>query len=553
MSIHHALTSSAVWLVCTTSLLASVQDQAGGTESYVDRVKREGAYLELSLKDAIRLALLNNLEIQIENYNEELNRELILGTKGFYDPLLILEVGWDSRRNPTSSILDAGRGVSINTFQSVGFSSILQQNVQSGGQFRLSFDNNRSTTNSLFRFMNPSFGSNFDLSFTQPLWRGFLKTQTERQLKLHNLDHRISDSQFKQKVSEIIQQVENQFWELVFAVENHETRRQSMELAALQCRNNERRVQVGVLAPIEITSSQAEVATREQEMIQGEVQIINAQNGLKRLLAADNQSSLWNLTLLPTDRPQMQPIGITLPDAISMALERRPELEQIQLELEKVGVDRDYYRKETKPQVNLVANLASTGRAGQIFQDILADTDGDGVPDTRVGRSSDLSNPFFGGLGSAWSQVFGYDYINYGVALNLQVPLRNRTDEAQLAQVGINERRYFSRLKNQQQLILVEVRNSFEEIAIQGKRLDAARVARRLSEEQLQGENKRFEAGLSTNFELLRYQRDLAQAQVQELRALVDYQLAVTALQKAMYTIVDERDLVVARRNGEAP
>ena len=492
MSIHHALTSSAVWLVCTTSLLASVQDQAGGTESYVDRVKREGAYLELSLKDAIRLALLNNLEIQIENYNEELNRELILGTKGFYDPLLILEVGWDSRRNPTSSILDAGRGVSINTFQSVGFSSILQQNVQSGGQFRLSFDNNRSTTNSLFRFMNPSFGSNFDLSFTQPLWRGFLKTQTERQLKLHNLDHRISDSQFKQKVSEIIQQVENQFWELVFAVENHETRRQSMELAALQCRNNERRVQVGVLAPIEITSSQAEVATREQEMIQGEVQIINAQNGLKRLLAADNQSSLWNLTLLPTDRPQMQPIGITLPDAISMALERRPELEQIQLELEKVGVDRDYYRKETKPQVNLVANLASTGRAGQIFQDILADTDGDGVPDTRVGRSSDLSNPFFGGLGSAWSQVFGYDYINYGVALNLQVPLRNRTDEAQLAQVGINERRYFSRLKNQQQLILVEVRNSFEEIAIQGKRLDATRVARRLSEEQLQGENKTF-------------------------------------------------------------
>ena len=553
MSIHHALTLSAVWLVCTASLLVSVQDQAGGTESYVDRVKREGAYLELSLKDAIRLALLNNLEIQIENYNEELNRELILGTKGFYDPLLILEVGWDSRRNPTSSILDAGRGVSINTFQSVGFSSILQQNVQSGGQFRLSFDNNRSTTNSLFRFMNPSFGSNFDLSFTQPLWRGFLKTQTERQLKLHNLDHRISDSQFKQKVSEIIQQVENQFWELVFAVENHETRRQSMELAALQCRNNERRVQVGVLAPIEITSSQAEVATREQEMIQGEVQIINAQNGLKRLLAADNQSSLWNLTLLPTDRPQMQPIGITLPDAISMALERRPELEQIQLELEKVGVDRDYYRKETKPQVNLVANLASTGRAGQIFQDILADTDGDGVPDTRVGRSSDLSNPFFGGLGSAWSQVFGYDYINYGVALNLQVPLRNRTDEAQLAQVGINERRYFSRLKNQQQLILVEVRNSFEEIAIQGKRLDAARVARRLSEEQLQGENKRFEAGLSTNFELLRYQRDLAQAQVQELRALVDYQLAVTALQKAMYTIVDERDLVVARRNGEAP
>ena len=552
MSIQYALTSSAVWLVCAVSLLGAAQDQLGGTESYVERVKR-GAHLELSLKDAIRMALLNNLEIQIENYNEELNRELILGTQGFYDPLLILEVGWDSRENPTSSILDAGRGVSVNTFKSLAFSSTLQQNVQGGGQLRLSFDNNRSTTNSLFSFMNPSFGSSFDVAFTQPLWRGFLKTETERQLKLYNLDHRISDSQFKQKVSEIIQQVENQFWELVFAVENHETRRRSMELAALQYRNNERRVQVGVLAPIEITSSQAEVATREQEMIQAEVQIINSQNGLKRLLAADNQSSLWNLTLLPTDRPQMQPLGITLPEAITMALERRPELEQIQLELEKVDVDRDYYKKQTKPQVNLVANLASTGRAGQIFQDVLADTDGDGLPDTRVGRSSDLSNPFFGDFSNVWGQIFGYDYINYGVALNLQIPLRNRTNEAQLAQVGINERRSFSRFKNQQQLILVEVRNSYEEIAIQAKRLDAARVARRLSEEQLEGENKRFEAGLSTNFEVLRYQRDLAQAQVQELRALVDYQLAVTALQKAMYTIVDERDLVVARRHGGAP
>ena len=551
MSIHYTLASLLVWLVWFTPLPASPVDQDASTESYVERSKREGAYLELSLKEAIRLALLNNLEIQIENYNEELNRKLILETEGFYDPILAFEVGLTSRENPTTTILDAGRGVSVNTFKGLSFRSSIEQNVRGGGQFLLTFDNNRNTTNSLFSFMNPSFGASVDLSFNQPLWRGFLKTQTERQLKLYNLDHSISDSQFQQKVSEIIQQVENQYWELVFAVENHETRRQSMELATLQYRNNEKRVQVGVLAPIEITSAQAEVATREQEMIQSEVQIINAQNGLKRLLAADNQSSLWNLTLLPTDRPQMRQLGITLPDAIAKALEQRPELQQIRLELEKMSVERDYYRKQTKPAVNLVANLASIGRAGEIFQDVFEDTDSDGFPDARIGRTSDLNNPFFGNFGNVWNQVFGYNYINYGIALNVQIPLRNRANEAQLAQVGINERRLLSRLKNQQQLILVDVRNSFEEIGIQSKRLEAARAARRLSEERLQGENKRFEAGLSTNFEVLRYQRDLAQAQVQELRTLVDYQLAATALQKAMYTIVDERDVVVARRNGE--
>ncbi len=518
-------------------------------ESWADRMRRERPVRELSVKDAIRLALLNNLEIAIEDYNEDLNRQQIFGTRGFYDPRLQFEVGWTATENPARSILDAGQGIPVNTTDRIYFDTALIQNLPNGSSLSLSFNNNRFSTNSTFSFMNPSFGSNFAVGLRQPLWRGFRKTQTRRQLKLYNLEIEISDSQFQQKVSEIVQQVQNQYWELVFAIESYEAIRKSMELAIIQHENNQKRVRIGVMAPIEITASRAEVATREQEMIQSEVQIITSQNGLKRHLAPDPRAPLWNLTLIPTQLPRVHDLTITLDEAIARAMEGRPELDQNRLLREQVEVDREYYRQDGRPTVDLVASLTNTGRAGEIFGSQFVDTDGDGVPDTRMQNVAQPSSPFFGGFGNSWGQVFGFDYINYTVGVSVEIPLKNRANEAERASLLIRERRLASQLKNQQQMIIVEVRNAYESIATQGKRLEAARVARELSEAQLEGENKRFQAGLSTNFEVLRYQRDLSQSQVQELRARVDYQQAVTDLEKAMYTIVDSNDIVLARRD----
>ena len=519
-------------------------------ESWTERMRRERTVLALTPKDAMRLALTNNLDIAIEDYNEDLNLQDIVRTKGFYDPRLSFSVGWNSNENPSRSVLDAGQGISVNTSDNFFFSSSVGQNFPGGSDLTVSFNNNRFSTNSAFQFINPSFGSNFDILFRQPLWRGFRRTQTETQLSLYNLDRDISDSVFKQRVSEILQQVQNQYWELVFAIENHEAIRQSMKLAIIQHENNQKRVQIGVMAPIEITASRAEVATREQEMIQSEVQIITSQNALKQLLAPDPKASIWNLTLIPTKRPEVQDLSLSLDQAIEIALQRRPELEQNRLERDKIEVNRKYYIKESKPAVNLEAGIISRGNTGRVLQDVFVDTDGDGVPDTRTGRAADPESPFFGNFGNTWGQVFGFDFINYSVSLSVEIPIGNRANEGERALLLIRERRLLSMLRNEQQLIMVEVRNAYESIATQRKRLEAARVARELSEEQLEGENKRFQAGLSTNFEVLRYQRDLTESQVRELRAVVDYQQTLTDLEKAMYTIIDSNDIVMARREA---
>ncbi len=513
-------------------------------EPYLERMRRISTVMELSLQESIRMALSNNLEIAIENYNEDMNREQIIKTRGFYDPTLGFTVGWNSRKRPNTSVLDSGGGLLFNVNDGFTFNTNLNQNVMGGGDLRVQWNNSRSETNSQFFNVNPSFDTNFDVQFTQPLWRGFgKKTATERQIKIANLDTKISDAQFKQRVVEIIQQVQNQYWEMVFAVENYDTQRKSVELAIVQHRNNRKRVEIGVMAPIEITSSAAEVATREQSLIQSEVQIINAQNDLKRLLAPDPSAAIWNLTLIPVDRPRVREVRLTLQEAIDTSIRNRPELETIKLQMEQNEVDHRFYQREGKPSLNLRANFGSIGASGTVFQTI------SGGVFERPTQIPDPDDPRFGTFGTAWNQAFGFNFTSWGIFFDVTVPLRNRSNDADLAMVAISERRLNSQIKNQQQMVIVEVRNAYETIATRKKSLEAARAASRLAQEQLDGENKRFEAGLSTNFEVLRFQRDLSTNQVSELRAQVDYELAVTALQKAMYTIIDENDILSARGN----
>ena len=512
------------------------------TRPYVERVRSEGRHLDLSLKEAVRLALTNNLEIAIEDFNEEVTEQRIFATRGDYDPVLSFSTGWSSNEWPSTSILDAGRDIPTSIRRGLDLNTSVQQPVKGGGALRMDLNNVRNSTNSLFSIINPNFESYFNFSFTQPLWRGFRETQTERQLKLYNLDRRINESQFEERVSGIILRLRTEYWELVSAIDIHETRRQSREQAVLQHELNKRRVAVGISAPMEVSRTRAEVSNREQVTIQAEVQIVIRQNALKRLLTPDRSAPLWNLRLIPTDRPRIQPLGIMLEEAIEQALKRRPELERLNLELEQNRIDRDFYKKEGKPRVNLRANVGSYGRSGQVFKNV--DFFG------ALTREPDPANPFYGNFGNSMGQALGFDYISYGIFVDVEIPLRNRRNEGQLAETAIAQRRLRHRQREQEQVIVEEVRNAYERLGIQKRELDMSVLAVRFAQEQLELETKRFKAGLSTNFELLQYQRDVAEARLVELRSQIDYQLALTGLRQAMNTIIDDQDLVVAQRSN---
>jgi outer membrane protein TolC len=501
------------------------------SEPYIERMRKQGEVLELSFKDALLRALTHNLRIRIENYNQALSAERIRQARGYYDPALSFSTGINSNKNPVSgSGLSLGAGIT-----SVSkFGPSLSQYLPGGGSFSLGLSNNRSFDKTSTLLVNPTFNSSLRFSFTQPLLRGgFFQTAITRQLRILNLDARITESQFRQTVSEVVQAVQNQYWELVYAVENYETQRQSRGLALAQYETTRQKVIVGLLTPVALTSARTEVAIRDQATIQAEVQIINAQNGLKRLLAPDPKDPIWNPTLIPVDQPRILELKGTLEEAIQTAIIRRPELLQIDLQLAQNAVDEEYLKRQTRPALNLTTALTSLGYAGKILDPTT------GLPVTQ--------HAAFGGYGTSWKQVFGFDFFSWGFGLDIQIPLRNRTALAELAQNQIGQKKLQGQLKNSQQSVIVEVRNAYQVIEVQKKNLEAARLARQLSQEQLEGETARFEAGFTTNFEVQRYQRDLADAKVRELRALIDYQEAVSALQKATDQIIDANDIVIAR------
>jgi HAE1 family hydrophobic/amphiphilic exporter-1 len=517
-------------------LAAAAQGDAGPP-----RIGR-GQPLTLSVRDAIERALKSNLDIRLERYTLDVNRIRLVGAAGFYDPAVTLSSTANSSTTPATSLLQ-GSSITSETSASRSFSTGIQQNLWSGGSLSVTASEARSSTNNSFSFVNPIFGSGLDVRFSQPLLKNFVRNPTRRTLRILNLNTRIGEAQFRQAVAALVQRVVEQYWNFAFALESLQARQESRELAVNQRNQIQQKVQAGLLTPIALASANAEVAFREQEIIQSEAQIVAAENGLKALLADDPTADIWRRTLIPSGSPDPGHPPASLDDAIAEALRNRPELEALDLQTRQNQIDRDFLKWDSRPQVNLVAGFGSIGRAGQVYR-TLYDTNNSFVP---VGREPDPTHPGFGGISKSLGQAFAFDYPNWTLGVNVQVPILNRSAKAQIAEADVARARLDTSVKRQQQAIMVEVANAFEIVALNRKALEVARVARELSQEQVRGETARFEAGFTTNFEVLRYQRDLADARLRELRAKVDYEIAVAALQKATAQIVSANDLVIAR------
>ena len=501
-----------------------------------------GTPVALTLRDAIERALRDNLDLRVERYNLEVPYLRTSAARGAYDPQAGFSIARASSSIPTTSILQGG-GIAAETASSQTFGPTISQLLPSGGSVSASFPTTRASTNNVFSFVDPLFSSDLTIGFEQPLLRGLFNNPVRQQLRILNLDSKITETQFRQSVAEIVLRVEEQYWNLVYSNAVHKAREESRDLAVKQRDQISQKVQAGLLTPVALTAAGAEVAARDQDMLQAEVQIVAAQNSLKRLLAGDPAAPVWSERLVPLDRPEIRDPPATLAEALQQALERRPELARLALQTQQQRVDREFAGWETMPRVDLTGSFASIGRAGLVFRPIF-DRDGGIAP---VGREPDPIHPAFGRYKTTWSQVFDWSFPQWTVRLDVKMPLFNREAEAQVAEVDVNLRQLEIQVKAQQQAIMVEVANAYETVVLQRRVLGVATQARELSQEQVSGEMARFEVGFTTTFEVLRYQRDLAEAQVRELRAIIDYQIAVASLRKATGNNLDEHDFVLAK------
>jgi outer membrane protein TolC len=489
--------------------------------------------MDLRLPDALEMALRSNLDITIEKLNVEATRQRLVSALGFFDPVASFTTDRSSIHNVSPQLAPIGSFRPITEVGGSDFNPSLSANLFTGGMVTASLSASRSYTASSSLNLNPTFGSTFRIDFAQPLLRGAMAgSNGVHQIRIAAYDTRIERETFRQRVIAVVQQVLSGYYELQFAIENYDTKRSSRNLAEIQLENTRLRVQSGMLAGSALTAARAELAQREQDWIQSEVQIVLLQNALRALLSADRASSVWISAMLPVTQPDTRDPAMTLEEALASARAHRPELEIAQLQREQNLLNVRFAANQRLPQVNLTGSLNSPGASAVIVQPRPEDVD-------------PAALAYVGGYGSTLSQSLGFNAPGWSAGINVQFPLRNRTLEAQYAQSRIADRRFEAQQKSTRLSVETNVLNVWESLLIQKNSMRAARLAREATEAQVEAITARFDASLATNFEVLSYQRDLANSRVLELRATIDYQQALINLLTASGVLLETEGIVL--------
>lgn len=529
--------------------------------------------LNLTLFDAVKTAVERNLDIQVSKFDVERAQYDLFAARGAYDPIVGGEVGFLSATRPVTSIFGGGGQTGSVNDKQLTFNASYDQLFESGGRITTSFDTIRQTTSATFSTINPSYRPALAVNFTQPLLRNLEFDATRRNIELAKRQLDLSDAQFRQRAIETISNVQRAYWDLVYAIRNEQIRRESVQLARVQLDNNLRQVEAGTLAPIELRSTESDLEARKEAVIAALQQITEAENRLKNLLIADPGSPVWSARIVPVDPVTLVPVGTDLESAVSAAILNRPELEQIKFRTALKEVDRRFFKNQLKPQVDLFANYSIIGTAGTPVENDFGGGGGgldplstalvDSLNQTRrelglnpfdpgpfvdvpTGPTSTVPDRFVGGFGRSLATLFSNDFRTYEVGVRFSFPIGNTTAEANYGRTLAELRQLDAEQRRLVQTIQVEVRNALQAVDAARQRYEAARASRIAAEAQLQGEEERFRAGLSTNFFVLDRQNQLSEARGREAQALTDYNKAIVELQRVTGTTMAANNVTVA-------
>ena len=428
-----------------------------------------------------------------------------------------------SQTNPATTQLIGGTGVTTVNNDTSSYGTTLIKPLQWGGAgVSVDFGNVRQSTSNLFANFNPSYSSALTTTYTQPLLRGFRIDQTREQISQARLDQGTASTAVRQQMTQIAANVRRAYWDLVYTVDALDTARQSRDLADRQLQESQLRLQLGTVAQIDVLQSQAEVATRVQALVQAEGLWRAAQVSLKQLIVADTNDPLWSSTIVPSDRPgnEVTPT-IDIDAAVARALGNRTDLENIRRQGESIDLNMRLLDDQRKPTVDLNANLTLNGIGGTR---LVRET-------SALGTTSTGTIP--GGLGDALQTLGSLDFPTWTIGLNFSVPLNNSAAEAAAARGRVQRRQIDARLRTLELQIAATITRLADQVANVGQQVQASTVARQLAEQRLDVETQRLDLGVSTTFLVLQAQRDLATAQNDELRALLDFRKALVDLEQA--------------------
>jgi outer membrane protein TolC len=557
----------------------------------IDQLIHDGK-LELSMQEAVELALENSMDIVVQRYNPWFADTSILkanaGGFGFttpgavfgsssannpllnYDPLITTTLSIDDRNVPVNNPLTSGTGTGLSalarlTLHTSTFNTQYSQGFHTGTTFFSFWDNTRSSSTSAANLFNPSVQSSIFVGFQQQLLNGFGRSVNTRNIRIAKNNRKIADWAFTQQAITTVTNTITAYWELVFARENVKVQQQAVTVAQKLYNDNKKQLEIGTMAPLEVTRAESEVATNRQNLIAAQTLHLQNQQILKNAISKNPLApNLVNVEIIPTELPS-RPEAIEAPsfeEAAKEAFAKRPELQEEALNLLNGEIDLKATRNALLPTATLSAQYGTVGLAGN--QPTL------GTPVTTLGLQLIDSNgnpvnvfiptttrPVTGvsqaGFGDAMSSVFHNNFPDYQVSLNVQIPIRNRSAQADNQRAILFQHQLEAQLQLLKNSALLDVRNTYIALTQDRAQVDAASKARELQQQTFDSEQKKYQLGASTVYLVIQTQRDLINAQGTELRALANLVEAKANYERAVGRTLEVNRVTIAdAKSGEA-
>jgi outer membrane protein len=479
-----------------------------------------GALRELRLEEAVTLALEKNLDIQVAKLEPQSVDFLIAGVRNQFQPVLASTVGQrDLFQLPTRTI---NGGTRVSQATTTYNASITQEVPRFGGNYSVSWTNQRQASTDALATRNPAYTTGLNLSYIQPILRGFKTDNIRQQLAINIINRDISEESARATVTQTLANVRNAYWDLVFAISAVEVAQRATELADKLVVDNQARVEVGTLAPLDIVQAQAEAATRRQNLAAAEATLGTAELALKRFIVNGTDDPLWRQTIRPVDLPSLAPPPTDVEGAVRRALSERTDIINARKGLDSSDVNIQYFKDLSRPALDLTASYGAQGLGGpELIRS------GSGIDSALTGQIRP------GGYGDALGILRNLDYPNWNFNVTLSYPLFGSQATAQHARARLQRNQSMTRIRALEVQIAAEVANAALTVQSNLKRVEAATAARELALKRLEAEQSRFEVGMSTNFFVVQAQRDLRDAQNTELRALADYRKSLVNFERA--------------------
>jgi outer membrane protein TolC len=490
-----------------------------GEDSFESMIK--DGRLSISAEDAVRLALENNVDINIERYNPFFTMWGIDKGRAVLNPTLLFDVHLNRLVTPALSALE---GTSTVLNLATTYDLTYHKPYETGTDLDIGFQSTRTRTSSFFNLLNPAFAPNLSFQVTQHLMKDGGRISRGRFIKIARNNLSISEDAFVARTTDIVTSVLSAYWDLVFDIEDIKVKEASKKLAQVVMEQNKIQAEVGTMAPLDVVQAEAEVAAREEALVVARYTKKIGEDQLKKLISSRPDPGSVSANVEPTSSPEPPPPpAIEIRQAIQRAVDSRPEMKQLLADQENKRIQILYTKNQLRPALDLVAGYSQNGLGG----------------DTIV---RDYSNGFFnapiveiipGGNWDSLHSLFTYKYLGYIAGITLRIPFGNDDARASSAQAQIDLKQTEDKIRSQRQRIALDVRQAYDNLAMNRERIATAEVTVRYQQQRLQGEQDKYALGATTTRFILEAQRDLQDAQSRLLAAKINLIKSQVALDQA--------------------